>query len=105
MKNYHSKGDTLTLTPTADGASGDIVIVGDLAGVALGDHTAGVSTPVRMEGVVEVPKAAVAIGEGVKLYATAGKVVTTDAGGNTAIGYAATAALSGDATVLVKLGR
>lgn len=105
MKNFHSKGDILTLTPTADGASGDIVIVGALVGIALSDHVSGTPTPLQMEGVVEVPKAAVAVAEGVLLYATAAKVVTTAASGNTAIGHAASAALSGAATVLCKLGR
>jgi predicted RecA/RadA family phage recombinase len=105
MKNFHSKGEILTLTPTADGASGDIVIVGALVGIALSDHVSGTPTPLQMEGVVEVPKAVGAIGEGVQLYATAAKVVTTSASGNTAIGYAASAALSADATVLVKLDR
>lgn len=105
MKNYHSKGETISLTPTVDGKSGDIVIVGDLAGAALSDHTAGTPTPVRLEGVVELPKAAEAIAEGVTLYATAAKVVTATSSGNTRIGNAVSSAASGDAAVLCKLGR
>ena len=105
MKNFHSKGDTLTLTPAADGKSGDVVIIGAMAGVALSDHTSGTPTPIRLEGVVEVPKAAGAIAEGVKLYATPAGLATTSEGGNTPLGHAASAALGDGATVLCKLGR
>jgi predicted RecA/RadA family phage recombinase len=105
MKNYHSKGDTLTLTPDADGKSGDVVIIGEMAGVALSDHTAGTPTPIRLEGVVEVTKAAGAIAEGVKLYVTPAGEATATAGSNTPLGHAASAALGADATVLCKLGR
>lgn len=103
MKNFHSPGDTIDVVPTADGAGGKLLVVGDLVCVACGDHKAGVSTPARAEGVFDLSKGAGAIAAGARIYATAAGVATAASSGNKSCGFATVAAASADATVRVKL--
>ncbi len=104
MRNFVQPGDTVTVIAPAAVNSGDGMLVGALFGVAVA--TAAISTNVEMvtEGVVDLPKAAVAITQGAKVYwITATSNVTTASAGNTLIGCAIVAAAVGDATARVRL--
>lgn len=104
MKNFVEKGKTILVTAGADIASGDIVTVGATAGIAAGDYANGEVAVVNLEGVYTVAKDASAPAIGAKLYIAAG-VATTTVGSNVFLGYAHSAALTGDATVNVLLAR
>jgi predicted RecA/RadA family phage recombinase len=70
MKNYIQPGNTITWTNTGetDVASGDVVVVGSILGVAAVAIPAGASGELATSGVFECPKAASAViaqGEGV----------------------------------------
>jgi predicted RecA/RadA family phage recombinase len=106
MKNYIQKGEVINYTVPADTtiASGALVIVGDLPGVAVSSGVTGDVIAVSLEGVYELPKASGAINQGVKVYwSAANSNVTTTATSNTLIGYAFEAAASGDTTAMVRL--
>ncbi|MBF0399669.1 MAG: DUF2190 family protein [Magnetococcales bacterium] len=104
MRNYIQPGDTVTVVAPVAVNSGDGLLVGTLFGVAL--STVAISTNVEIitEGVVDLPKAAVAVTQGAKVYwDNTAKNVTTTAGANTLIGCAIVAAAVGDGTVRVRL--
>lgn len=103
--NYVQKGKALNYTPSgADVASGDLVIIGTIAGVAKTDIADGKTGAVHICGVFSLPKASGAVTQGAKLYwSSANSNVTTTASGNTLIGVAAAAAASGDASIPVLL--
>lgn len=117
MKNYIQKGDLInyvvpTNSPAGLGiASGAIVEIGSLVGVAQTSGAEGETITVALEGVFELPKVAGDISQGLKLYSNGAGSVTTaaDNGGSpptayNSIGFAFAAAQSGDATVAVKIG-
>ncbi len=103
--NYVQEGKALNYTPSgADIASGDLVIIGTIAGVARTDIADGKTGAVHICGVFSLPKASGAVTQGAKLYwSSANSNVTTTASGNTLIGVAAAAAASGDASIPVLL--
>lgn len=104
MKNYIQRGDVLDVTLAADVASGGVVVAGELVGVATTAGVTGDVVSVNLCGVFEVAKATGAISLGAKVYwDAANSNATTTASGNKQIGHAWVAALSGDATVQVKL--
>lgn len=104
MKNFVEKGETFRFTAAADQKSGDLIIVGDLVGVAVTDVKAGDEGVAHACGVYRLPKAAGAIGQGVKVYwVTADSNISATASGNTLVGRAWEARASGDTTVNVKL--
>src|SRR3974390_2875721 len=104
MKNFVQEGDVLTVTAAAAVSGGDVVIIGDLAGIACTDAAIDESVEVNMEGVYTLPKAAGAVTQGAKLYwDSENKVVTTTAGSNAALGHAAYAADAAGPTVQVRL--
>lgn len=90
MKNYIQPGKTITVPAPADVKSGDLVVVGDLFGVA--EFSAAVGDPVEIatEGVFELPKvAAQAWTVGAKIYyVAADKQLSSTAGSNLFIGHA-----------------
>jgi predicted RecA/RadA family phage recombinase len=105
MKNYIQKGENITLPAPAAVLSGEIVIVGELHGVAAGNAALGDDCDVVTEGVFELPKVAAdefAIGDPV-YFDVALKLVTTNSGENAKIGIAVTAAPLASYTVNVKL--
>lgn len=104
MKNFVEKGCTILVTAAADITSGQIVTVGATAGIAAGDYETGETAVVNLEGVYSVAKDASAPAIGAKLYIAAG-VATTTVSTNVFLGYAHSAALTGDATVNVLLAR
>lgn len=105
-QNYVESGDVLDYTAGSGETitSGDLIIKGEIIGVALGSATEGVVVAVKTKGVFTLPKATGAITLGAKVYwdATNGNVTTT-ASGNTLIGAAWAAQASGDTTVKVRL--
>lgn len=106
--NFVKEGDTLTLTPAADVASGTGHQFGAaLFGVALTDVASGTSGEFATEGVWQLPKtSALAIAVGDRLYWDAtNKVVNKTATAQQCIGVAVTAAANPSATVQVKLGQ
>lgn len=104
MKNYIQKGDTLEFTAASDVKSGEMVLVGNIVGVAVNDVANGATGVVNVTGVYEVPKEADAISKGASLYFKAStKSLTTTAQGNTFAGWAWSDQLAGDGTVLVHL--
>lgn len=98
-------GDFIDYTPTADVNAGDVIVQGDLVGIAAQAIKANALGALRVRGLVQLPKASgTAITAGTKLYwdATNQRVATTDGGGaNKQIGKAAQAAASADTTVMV----
>lgn len=105
-QNYVESGDVLDYTAGSGETitSGDLIIKGDIIGVALGDAVEGEVVAVKCGGVFTLPKATGAITLGAKVYwVAADSNVSTTASGNTLIGAAWGAQASGDATVKVRL--
>ena len=103
-KNYESVGEVIQATAAADLASGAPVAVGSLVGVALTNIASGETGSVQIAGVFSLPKASAgAIAQGAKVYLTSGGIITTTASGNTAAGFAESAAADGETTVKVLL--
>lgn len=101
MKNYRQRGQVLTVTaPTGGVASGDVVAINKLLGVAVEDAAAGAAVEVEVEGVFAVAvRAADDIAVGASLYWNAsGSEFTTTASGNLKAGYATAAAGPGVTT-------
>lgn len=105
MKNQVSDGGTLDYSVGAEGVkSGDLVVVGDVAGVAMRDGKEGEIVALCIEGVYSLPKGAAAIPQGKKVYfSTADKNIVGTATGNTFVGYAWSNANAADPVVNVKL--
>ncbi len=104
MKNWIQPGDIVTVVAPAILTSGSGFMVGALFGVASSDAATGDNVEMAVTGVVDLPKAAVAITQGAKVYwISATNNVTTTAAGNTLIGCAIVAAAIGDSTVRVRL--
>ncbi|SEO04143.1 Predicted phage recombinase, RecA/RadA family [Paracoccus alcaliphilus] len=104
-KNFIQPGNTLTIPAPAGVLSGDVVIAGEIVGIAQGDAGAGEPCDVTTVGVWELPKvAADAVTVGAPIYWDADdSLATTTAAGNTRLGTAVEAAASGAATVKVRL--
>lgn len=104
MKNFVQDGDVLTLTAPYAVASGGGALVGTLFGVATSTVANAAQGEFATTGVFDLPKASGAITQGAKVYwDNTNKVVTTTASGNSLIGAAIAAAVSGDATARVRL--
>ncbi|RNF33716.1 DUF2190 family protein [Paracoccus methylarcula] len=102
---YLQPGHTLTITAPAAVASDDVVIVGDIVGIAQGDAASGAPVDVTVTGCWELPKVSaddVQTGEALFWDATAG-LATVVSTGNTAIGYAIADAPAATGTVAVRL--
>jgi len=61
MQNYEQRGDVITITAGANIASGAVVRVGNLLGVACGDIANGAQGEVAITGVFTVPKVSGAV--------------------------------------------
>ncbi len=99
--NYIQDGKILNYTPSGSSVvSGAVVVMGNIAGIALTDIADGATGAVQISGVFSLPKASGAITLGAKLYwDSTNSNLTTTASGNTIIGVAASAQASGDTTV------
>lgn len=105
MKNFVQPGDVLTVTAPADVASGDLVVVGSLFGVATASAKVGADLEVTAGGVYDMPKvSAQAWTQGAPVYwDPATKLVTSIAGSLTKIGVAAIVAANPSAVGRVRL--
>lgn len=105
MRNFIQQGVNLTIPAPANTLSGEVVIVGDIHGIAAINAAEGADLDIVTEGVFELSKvAANAFTVGAKVYfVSATKLATSTASGNTLIGVAVAAALADTATVKVKL--
>jgi predicted RecA/RadA family phage recombinase len=101
------EGASIDYTPAADVAAGDVVVQGDLAGVAKLDIKAGKLGALAVEGVFDFAKnTGVAYTVGQILYwDDTNNVVTTTATGNKQIGKVVRAAATTDTTVRVRLSQ
>lgn len=106
MKNFIARGKVLTVVAAASIAAGDFLKVGSggLAGIAANSAEIGEETEVSLTGVFELPKAAIAISQGDKLYyVDADRNLSKTAAGNTFAGYAYQDASASDAIVKLLL--
>jgi len=105
MATRKNSGDMMDYTPGADVTAGDVVVVGEIVGVALADIASGEKGALALEGIFEVAcKSADVVTAGALLYwdATEGEATLTQ-GTNNPIGVATTAAADTVVLVDVKL--
>ena len=104
-QNFKEEGQVLQYTNSGSAiASGDVVIIGSLAGVALVDIANGATGSVRIDGVFEVAKTTgTAYVQGDELFWNTGTAKATKTATDYPLGIAFEAAASGDALCLVKL--
>jgi len=106
-KNHVRPGVVIDVTLAAAVLSGELIKVGDLAGVALGSGGIGDTVSVQVDEVFRVPKLAadnMAVGVRVYLDAANKRVTLSDASGaNIAAGKTAAPAAATTTTVEVKL--
>ena len=110
MKNYLQPGRTMSFTAAAAFASGAVVAIGNVLGVAAGDVAQGAQGELALDGVFTVPKvtgAVIAKGESVTWDASAGafddNLATPAAGDITgAAAFAFEAAGNGATTVAIR---
>lgn len=102
-QNYVQRGENITIPAPSDTTSGDMVVMGGLHGVALVTASAGDDLTITTRGVFILSKVATdvfAIGDSV-YFASADKLATATADGNTLIGVAVEAEAAGSASVSV----
>ncbi|TVQ58675.1 MAG: DUF2190 family protein [Phycisphaerales bacterium] len=104
-------GDAIDYTPASDVAAGDVVVQGDLVGVAKRDHPAGTLAALAVVGVFDIAKAtgggtAIAAGVDVFWNASASQATTNaDGGANKRLGRSVLAASDDDTNVRVRLSQ
>lgn len=106
---FVQQGEQIDYTPSADVAAGDVVVQGDLVGIARTPIPAGTPGSLAVAGVFDLSKAsATEFAAGAKVYwdATNKLAVTSDGGGaNKLLGKAVRAAGAGATTVRVRLSQ
>jgi predicted RecA/RadA family phage recombinase len=104
---YVMDDDIVDYTPSADVASGDVVVQTDLVGVARAPIAANTLGSLIVEGVFDFPKTtgtSTGIAVGTKVYWDGtNKVATATVGTNKYLGKTTKVAADGDATVRVRL--
>lgn len=90
LAKYIQRGHEIDFTPKTDVAAGDVVIIGDLAGIVKLDIKAGTLGALALVGVFDIPKAtgegtAIAVGA-IVFWDAENKQVTTTAGDNKYLG-------------------
>ena len=106
---YVQHGDAIDYTPGSDVAAGDVVVQGELIGIAKTAIAANLIGAIAVSGVFDVPKAtgaSTAITAGANVYWDATNSVATtddDTGNNKLLGKTVLAAADGDATVRIRL--
>lgn len=104
IARFVQDGKAIDYRPTAAVAAGDVIVQGNLIGIARLDIAADTLGSLSVTGVYEIAKAASAVTVGTALYWDAtNKNVTGTAAGNTYIGKAVSAAEAADATVFIQL--
>jgi predicted RecA/RadA family phage recombinase len=103
--NYIQPGNVLTIPAPVTVASGGVVTVGEIAGVAMIDAAQGEPVSVETTGVYRLPKvAANSIGLGAPVYWNADDALATStATGNARLGVAVEAAPAATGEVTVRL--
>jgi len=100
MANFIHNGDAVDHRPAADVAAGQVVVQGDLVGVAKTAIAANALGALATRGVFDFPKGSGAISAGAVLYwDSAASEATTTASGNTRVGKAVAAAGASGSTV------
>ncbi len=108
--NFIHDGKAIDHTPGADVSAGDVVVQGELVGVAKLDITANTLGSLAVTGVFDLPKASgdggIAVGAEV-FWDIAETVAKTDdeTGANKKLGKAVTAAADTDTTVRIRLSQ
>jgi len=103
MKNFIAPGDMITVTAPATVASGDVVVVGKLAGVAATDAASGAPVEIKTSGVFDVAKTSEqAWIVGAAIYHD-GTAATTTVSTNVPIGHAVAIAANPSAVGRVRL--
>jgi predicted RecA/RadA family phage recombinase len=106
---FVSEGNTIDYTPTSNVAAGDVVVQGELVGIAKTPIAANTPGSLTVKGVFDLPKATgagSAIAVGIQAYwDTTNKVVTATATGNKFLGKTVRAAADADTTVRVRLSQ
>lgn len=106
-RNYVHNGDHMTVAAPAAVNSGDLVIVGQMFGVAQASAASGANVSLRTGGVHSLRKlngASTSYAAGANLYWDATNAnVTISATGNTRIGVAGAAAANADTLAVVRL--
>lgn len=100
MKNFQQNGERLRLFPAIDVKAGDLVVVGELAGVAFNNYEVadGDGVVCSLTGVFGLTKDVGAWTQGQPLYGKEGETtIYTTSAGNVLIGHAADATTN-DAT-------
>ena len=108
MKNFLQTGEVLAVAAPQNLKSGDVVVVGALAGVAVEDALSGTQVAIAAEGVFAIAKtsgAVFAAGDKVGWNATTSKAVVSSTFSTPLVGVAVAAAASGDATVKVAINQ
>jgi predicted RecA/RadA family phage recombinase len=103
------EGCSIDYTPTADVAAGDVVVQGDLVGVAKQPILANQLGALAVKGIFDFAKAtgagtALAVGT-IVYWNNATKVATATAAGNKQIGKVVKAAADSDVTVRVRMSQ
>ncbi len=103
--NFIEKGEVLNYAATTkDITSGELVIMGTIAGVAKTDIAIGETGAIHITGVYSLPKANEAITQGAKVYwSNVNQNVTTNKTESSLIGVAANNTISSDPYVHVLL--
>jgi len=104
-RNYIAEGEHFDITAGAAYASGDVVVLTDTIGIALGAIASGKAGVVRTEGVFQLAKLSTDnIGQGQKVYwDNTNKRITLTSAGNTYAGKAYAAAGASTTSVQVKI--
>ena len=105
MRNYIQKGDNVTFPAPSAYLSGDVVVIGDIVGIAAGDAPEDEPLDVVTRGVFRLDKVGAnsfSIGDKIYWDATS-KLATSVESGNVHIGTCTKIAVSGSASVETKL--
>ena len=104
---FVQEGDSIDYTPVGAVSAGDVVVQGQLIGIATQDIGAGVQGALAAKGVFDLPKTAgsgTAITAGAKVYWDEdAEVAVTTSEGNIYLGKTVAAAADDDETVRVRL--
>lgn len=104
--SFINEGGTFEHTPSIDLEAGDVVVIGDLVAIAVVPIEANTVGTVTIGGQFHIAKAALDIGQGLKVYwDDTAKNITTTVGSNKVIGYTVKASLTADTEVPIELGR
>ena len=97
-------GNSIDYTPSSDVSAGDVVIVGNIVGIAKLDIPANTAGAISLTGCFQIYKDDVDISIGDAIYwDETESLATTASYGNTFIGRSVTAQIAADPSVIVRL--